>query len=128
MPAWACVVCFCSAMPDRRTRQKFSEWIAAEAFVLVAATPLVLAAAFGQLENARSIFAVLLVAAGIVGIVLRRRGTWLVLVLFFGLVLVSYTWDGASTGLFVLNTAAFVLLLSPPIRRHVAERRGGGLE
>jgi hypothetical protein len=115
------------AVQDRQTRQEFSEWIALEAFVLLAATPVVLAAVFGHLDNVRSIVAVLLVLAGIVAVILRRRAAWALLVLFYGAVLVSYTWEWSSTLLFAVNAAVFVLLVSPPIRRHVAKRRTGAL-
>jgi hypothetical protein len=115
-------------MRDRRTRQEFSEWIALEAFVVLAVTPLVLAAVFGQFHNARSVVAVLLVATGVIAVVCRRRAAWLVLVLFYGAVLLSYAWDWTGTLLFAVNAAIFVLLVSPPIRRHVAKRRTPALD
>jgi hypothetical protein len=108
------------SMNDRRTRHEFSEWIAVEALVLLAAIPLVLNAALGNLDNARAVVAACLIATTVLLVVLRRRGAWLALVLFYGVVVLSYAWAWTSPALFVINVVVFLLLLSPPIRRHVA--------
>lgn len=99
--------------------------MAVEAFVALSAAPLIWGAADGRIHTGRSLCAVLLIGIAVLGVVFRRRGSWLILVAFDGVVLLSYTWDWAGIVPFAINAAAFALLLSPPIRRHVANAPAG---
>ena len=102
-------------------RLEFSEWMAIEAFVALSAAPLIWGLADGRIHTGRSLFAVLLIGVPVLGVVFRRRGSWLILLAFDGVVVLSYAWSWTGIVPFASNATAFALLLSPPTRRHVAK-------
>jgi hypothetical protein len=54
----------------------------------------------------------------VVALVFRRSDAWLLLLVFDGVVVVSNVWDWKG---FVVNGVALVLLISPPMLRHVGK-------
>jgi hypothetical protein len=64
-----------------------------------------------------AISAVLLVA-----LVHQRHWAWVVLLALGGLIVISYSWESGGVEPFVAEIAGILLLLSPPIRRHVRRR------
>lgn len=106
--------------PDRRT--ELTQRIVLAAYVVLAATPFVFAATHAWFWNHRHARAP--IAAEVVGILLvalafRRSLAWLMLVLFYCSVVISYAWEWAGALPFVLNVTAFALLVSPAMRRYV---------
>jgi hypothetical protein len=110
-------------MRDRRTRQELSEWVALEALACLVAAPVVLAAALGDGFDARAVVLAGVLACATVALVLRRRGAWLLLVGLYALGLASSAWDWRGAGPIALSAAVLVLLVSPPIRRHLDKGR-----
>lgn len=94
-------------------------------YVVLTAAPFVFAATHAWFWNHHH--SVAPIAAGLVGLllvalVLRQRWTWMILVIFDGFVVISYAWEWSGAVTFVVNLAAFALLLSPPMRRYVGAR------
>jgi hypothetical protein len=93
------------------------------AFVLLAAVPFVAAATHASFwQKGSPPVTTAAVAALLVALVTGRRWAWLVLVLFYSFVVVSFAWEWGSTPLFVVDLAALGLLASSPMRRHVGWR------
>jgi hypothetical protein len=100
---------------DRRPR------VVVTAFVVFAAAPFVSAAvhaAFWQ-GHSRAPLATAIVAILLVSLVTRRRWAWVLLVLFYGFVVVSFAWEWASAATFVVDLIALGLLVFSPMRRYV---------
>jgi integral membrane sensor domain MASE1 len=94
-------------------------------YVVLTAAPFLLAAThawFWKHEHSTAPVAAAVVAALLVALLLRHRWAWLALVLFQGVVLISFAFDFTTAPAFVLNAASFALLVSPPIRRYVRRR------
>jgi hypothetical protein len=94
-------------------------------YVVLAAAPFAFDAAHGWFWRQHHYRAP--VYAAVVGIllcvlVLRRRWAWGLLVLFDGIVVVSYSWEWLGALPFAVSLATFLFLVSPPMRRYVAER------
>lgn len=95
------------------------------AYVLVAAAPFIFAAAhawFWTHQHSHAPLAAVLFGALLVALLLRQRWAWLLLVVFNGFVLVSYTWEWTRALAFVIDLAAFALLVSPHMRLYVRKR------
>jgi Na+/proline symporter len=110
------------ASVDRR--RDWGERVVLAAFVAFAATPFVFAAAHASFWQRHSPAppATALGAALLVALVTRRRWAWLLLVLSYGFVVVSFAWKWGSTVLFVVDLIALALLVSAPMRRYVGRR------
>ena len=94
------------------------------AFVVFATVPLVSAALHASFWRAHSLapLATAVVAILLVALVTRRRWAWILLVVFYGFVVVSFAWKWASTVAFVVDLVVLALLVSSPMRQHVGWR------
>jgi hypothetical protein len=104
----------------RHQRAEMAQWLVVELYVLLAVAPLVIAAAFPSFwDHSRNPFVAALIVILQVGNILRRSGSWFLLVLVDALMVISYTWDWVGGVTFALNLLTLVLLFSPPMRRYV---------
>jgi hypothetical protein len=104
-------------------RHAFAIPIVLGVYVLLAALPFAIAAtrsSFWESEHATAPAAAAAVAALLACLVLGYRWAWLLLVVAHGTVLASYAVDFTGLLWFLATAAGFVLLISPPMRRHVS--------
>jgi hypothetical protein len=95
------------------------------AYVVLAVEPFVHAWFWTHKHGDKLPIATVLYAVLILGLVLRRRWAWFVLVAFDGFALLSYAWEWSGPVSLVWNLVAVALLVSPPMRRYVRSRPPG---
>lgn len=94
-------------------------------YVVLAAAPFVFDAAHGwfwRQHHYRAPVSAALIGVLLFALVLRRLWAWGLLVLFDGVVVISYSWEWLGVLPFVVNLATLGFLVSPSMRRYVAER------
>lgn len=95
-------------------------------YLTVAAMPFVFAAThtwFWAHQSVRAPIAAVLFGLLLVALLFRQRWAWLVLVVFNGLVVVSYAWAWTRPLAFIIDLAGFALLVSSPMREYVRNER-----
>src|SRR3989442_613468 len=94
-------------------------------YLLLAFAPFAVAAthsSFWERQHSTAPVAAVAFALVLMALVLRRRWAWQLLVVFEGIVLVSFVFDFTNALAFGSNLASFALLISPPMRRYVRLR------
>jgi hypothetical protein len=107
----------------RRVKED-STRVAVGVYAVLVATPFVFAATHTWFWNGDRPAAP--ASAALVGVVLaalffRHRWAWWTLVVFNGFVVISYAWEWTNAANFAVSAVSLAVLLSPSMRRYVAD-------
>lgn len=116
-----------AATPSKDSRQRAEDLapFVVGIFVLLSISPFVFAAThtwFWKHEHYRAPGAAALFGLVVVALVMRQRWAWFILIIFNGVVVVSYAWEWSSVPAFVIDVVSFSLLVSSPMRYYVRRR------